>query len=176
MTSAQVRKDLSYLGSYGTRGVGYDVDELITEISDVLGLTQDWRVVIVGVGNLGRALATYHGFTARGFNVTALIDADADKVGTTVGGVTVRGVDAIPHVVGGGGPTIAILATPADEAQRVADDLVAAGVTAILNFAPARIDVPAHVHLRKVDLSTELQILAFYEQQTNAPRREARGA
>ncbi|GGI05655.1 redox-sensing transcriptional repressor Rex [Egicoccus halophilus] len=164
LTSAKVRKDLSFLGSYGTRGVGYAVEELTTEISTVLGLTDDRPVVIVGIGNLGRALASYDGFSRRGFRVEALVDADPTKIGTQVGDHVVQPAAQLPDLVRDRGITIAVLATPAGRAQAVAAEVVAAGVTAILNFAPVHLDVPEHVSVRTVDLSTELQILSFYEQ------------
>lgn len=164
MTSAKVRKDLSLLGSYGTRGVGYDVAELTEEISGVLGLEVDRPVVIVGVGNLGSALANYDGFTRRGFTVAALLDADPAKAGMLVGGHRVQPADAMRRIVTEGQVTIAVLATPARYAQHVAEELVDAGVTAILNFAPVHLELPDHVSVRTVDLSTELQILSFYEQ------------
>ena len=164
VNAAKVRKDLSYLGSYGTRGVGYDVEYLLFQISRELGLTQDWPVAIVGVGNLGHALANYRGFSARGFRVVALVDADAGKVGERVGELTVRHLDELPQIAADESIAIGIIATPASAAQEVADRLVAAGVTAILNFAPAVITVPDGVWLRKVDLSIELQILSFYQQ------------
>lgn len=164
LTSAKVRKDLSLLGSYGTRGVGYDVAELTDEISTVLGLDVDRKVVIVGVGNLGSALASYDGFTRRGFSVAALLDADPAKAGTLVGGHRVQPASSMPRIVAEHGVTIAVLATPSRYAQRVAEELVDAGVTAILNFAPVHLELPEHVTVRTVDLSTELQILSFYEQ------------
>ena len=164
LTSAKVRKDLSLLGSYGTRGVGYDVTELTDEISAVLGLDVDRPVVIVGVGNLGSALASYDGFTRRGFTVAALLDADPAKAGMFVGGHRVEPADAMRRIVTENGVTIAVLATPAQHAQQVAEELVEAGVTAILNFAPVHLELPDHVSVRTVDLSTELQILSFYEQ------------
>jgi redox-sensing transcriptional repressor len=164
LTSAKVRKDLSLLGSYGTRGVGYDVVELTDEISAVLGLDVDRPVVIVGVGNLGSALANYDGFTRRGFTVAALLDADPAKAGMLVGGHRVQPADAMRRIVTENDVTIAVLATPARYAQHVAEELVEAGVTAILNFAPVHLELPEHVSVRTVDLSTELQILSFYEQ------------
>ena len=164
VNAAKVRKDLSYLGSYGTRGVGYDVEYLLYQISRELGLTQDWPVVIVGLGNLGHALANYRGFSARGFRVVALVDADADKVGEQIGDLIVRHIDDLPAIAAEEHPAIGIVATPASVAQEVADRLVAAGVTSILNFAPAVLTVPEQVSLRKVDLSIELQILSFYQQ------------
>ncbi len=169
VNAAKVRKDLSYLGSYGTRGVGYDVEYLLYEISRELGLTQDWPVVIVGVGHLGHALANYRtGFGARGFRVVALVDADPTKVGERVGDITVRKVQDLPKIVRDEGAAIGIITTPARVAQEVADQLVDAGITAILNFAPTVVNVPEHVSLRKVDLSIELQILSFYQQRSAA--------
>ncbi|MCX6510531.1 MAG: redox-sensing transcriptional repressor Rex [Actinobacteria bacterium] len=164
VNAAKVRKDLSYLGSFGTRGVGYDVDHLLVQMSRELGLTRDWPVAIVGVGNLGAALANYGGFGDRGFPVAALIDADPTKVGTTLGGHTIRHLDDLPAVVNELGIAIGIIATPAAGAQEVADRLVAAGVTSILNFAPAVVTVPEQATLRKVDLALELQVLSFYGQ------------
>jgi redox-sensing transcriptional repressor len=164
VNAAKVRKDLSYLGSYGTRGVGYDVEYLLFQISRELGLTHDWPVVIVGVGNLGHALANYKGFTARGFRIVALVDADSRKVGEQVGELAVRHLDDLPAIAAEHGIAIGIVATPASAAQDVADRLVEAGVSSILNFAPSVISVPKGVSLRKVDLSIELQILSFYQQ------------
>ncbi|MGH9117518.1 MAG: redox-sensing transcriptional repressor Rex [Acidimicrobiales bacterium] len=164
VNAAKVRKDLSYLGSYGTRGVGYDVEFLLFQMSRELGLTQDWPVVIVGVGNLGHALANYGGFSDRGFPVAALVDIDPEKVGSSVGGRTIRHIDALPGLVDDLGAAIGIIATPAAAAQDVADRLVEAGVTSILNFAPALITVPDGISVRKVDLAVELQILSFYQQ------------
>ena len=165
VNAAKVRKDLSYLGSYGTRGVGYDVEYLLFQMSRELGLTQDWPVVIVGIGNLGQALANYGGFTERGFPVAALVDADPGKVGSEFLGLTIRPLDDLPSIARDGHVTIGIIATPAHAAQDVADRLVAAGITSILNFAPAVISVPDGATLRKVDLAVELQILSFYQQQ-----------
>jgi redox-sensing transcriptional repressor len=166
VNAAKVRKDLSYLGSYGTRGVGYDVEFLLHQISRELGLTQDWPVAIVGVGNLGHALANYRGFGARGFQVEALVDADPAKVGTKVGDLEVESLDDLPTIVAGRKIAIGIVATPAGAAQEVADRLVDAGVRSILNFAPTVVTVPDGVSLRKVDLAIELQILSFYQQRT----------
>jgi redox-sensing transcriptional repressor len=164
VNSAKLRKDLSHLGSYGTRGVGYDVEYLVYQISRELGLTQDWRVVIVGIGNLGHALANYGGFASRGFTVAALLDADQRRVGERVAGLVVRSAEELEQIVREQDVHIAVVATPAESAQGVCDRLVAAGVTSVLNFAPCVLDVPDHVMVRKVDLSTELQILAFHEQ------------
>ena len=161
--SAKLRKDLSHLGSYGTRGVGYDVDELVFQISRALGLGQRWAVVLVGVGNLGRALAGYGGFDDRGFTVVGLLDADPARVGERIGELEVRPVDELDELVRSTGASIGVIATPAAAAQDVCDRLVAAGVTSVLNFAPALLQVPAGVDVRKVDLSNELQILSFHE-------------
>jgi redox-sensing transcriptional repressor len=164
VNSAKVRKDLSHLGSYGTRGVGYDVAYLIHQIRRELGLTQHWSIVIVGIGNLGQALANYRGFAERGFEVAALVDADPAKVGATVDGHVVRPMADLPVLVAERDIAIGVIATPASAVQEVADRMVAAGIRSILNFAPAMIAVPPGVSVRKVDLAVELQILAFYEQ------------
>jgi redox-sensing transcriptional repressor len=164
VNSAKVRKDLSHLGSYGTRGVGYDVAYLIHQVRRELGLTQHWAIAIVGIGNLGHALANYKGFAERGFRVAALVDADATKVGEVVGGLPVRHIDELPQLVRDNDIAIGVVATPANVVQDVADLMVAAGIRSILNFAPAVIAVPPGVSVRKVDLAIELQILAFYEQ------------
>ena len=168
VNAAKVRKDLSYLGSYGTRGVGYDVEYLQFQMSRELGLTHDWPVVIMGAGNLGQALANYGGFTERGFPVAALVDADATKVGQRFHGVEVHHVDELPRLAHELGIAIGIIATPAGAAQTVADQLVGAGIRSILNFAPAVIAVPPEASLRKVDLALELQILSFYQQHSSA--------
>jgi redox-sensing transcriptional repressor len=168
VNSAKVRKDLSYLGSYGTRGVGYDVEYLIYQVRRELGLEQDWAVAIVGVGNLGHALANYRGFGERGFRIVALLDADPAKVGERVGDLTIEHIDDLDRVVKDEQVAIGVVATPAGPAQEVCDRLVAAGIASILNFAPAHVQVPPGVSLRKVDLSTELQILSFHEQRRAA--------
>lgn len=168
VNAAKVRKDLSYLGSLGTRGVGYDIEFLIFEISRELGLTRDWPVVIVGLGHLGHALANYKGFGARGFRVVGLVDVDDARIGEEIAGVIVRHLDDLPEIASETQPAIGVIATPATVAQDVADRLVAAGVTSILNFAPGVITVPAGVAVRKVDLSIELQILSFYQQRQAA--------
>ena len=170
VNSAKLRKDLSYLGSYGTRGVGYDVDYLRYQIAREIGVTQDWPVVIVGIGNLGHALANYSGFRSRGFRVVALLDADPHRHDELVAGVAVRPFDDLEAIVEEHGVAIGVIATPAMAAQNVADRMVAAGITSILNFAPSVLAVPDGVDVRKVDLSIELQILAYHEQ------RKANGA
>ncbi|HUD35724.1 MAG TPA: redox-sensing transcriptional repressor Rex [Streptosporangiaceae bacterium] len=168
VNSAKLRKDLSHLGSYGTRGVGYDVDYLIYQVSRELGLTQDWPVIIIGAGNLGRALANYGGFATRGFRVAAMIDADPLVIGTSIAGHCVYGTGDIERVVARYGVMIGAITAPATAAQGICDRLVAAGVTSILNFAPVVLSVPEGVDVRKVDLSIELQILAFHAQRRSA--------
>ncbi|HTW19819.1 MAG TPA: redox-sensing transcriptional repressor Rex [Mycobacteriales bacterium] len=170
---AKLRKDLSHLGSYGTRGVGYDVEFLVYQISRALGLTQHYSVVIVGVGNLGQALAGYGGFGSRGFRVAALVDADPSRVGSVIAGVEVRPVDELERILGEEEISIGVIATPASAAQDVCDRLIRAGVTSVLNFAPVVLSVPDGVDLRKVDLSIELQILAFHEQRKSLVTQEA---
>jgi len=180
VNSAKVRKDLSHLGSYGTRGVGYDVQYLIYQISRELGLTQDWAVAIVGLGNLGHALANYGGFVDRGFRIAALVDTDRARVGEKVAGVVVSHLDDLDRLVAERAISIGVIATPAHAAQDVCDRLVVAGVTSVLNFAPVVLSVPDGVDLRKVDLSIELQILSFHEQRksvvTDLGDRAAAGA
>ena len=162
--STKLRKDLSFLGSYGVRGVGYDVNYLTHQISRAMGLTQNWAVVLIGIGNLGQALAGYGGFSSRGFQIKALLDADPKKVGSMVGGQSVLHIDQLERVFSENANSIAVLAVPESVAQGICDRVVGAGVTSILNFAPTVLQVPSSVKLRKVDLSIELQILAFYEQ------------
>ncbi len=160
---AKLRKDLSHLGSYGTRGVGYEVALLVDSISQALGLTRRWSVALVGVGNLGHALAGYDGFASRGFRICALLDADFSRVGEVIHGMTVQHIDHLDAVANDHNISIGVIATPASAAQDVCDRLVEAGVTSILNFAPCVLAVPDGVDVRKVDLSIELQILSFHE-------------
>lgn len=177
VTPAKLRKDLSHLGSHGVRGVGYDVAHLRREIENALGLTRDWPVVIVGMGNLGLALAKYGGFDSRGFRVRAVLDIDPAVVGTRVGALVVRPVAELAQAVLAGDPAIGVITTPASAAQAVCDRMVGAGVTSVLNFAPLLLQVPAGVDVRKVDLGVELQILAFHEQRkSRADARAAGGA
>ena len=164
VNSSQLRKDLSYLGSYGTRGVGYDVDYLRREIGRAVGSAHDWPVIIVGLGNLGTALANYAGFSTRGFRVVGLIDASPELVGKRIHGLEIADESALEDVVARTGAAIAVIATPAEVAQAVADRLVYLGVTSILNFAATVLVVPDRVTVRKVDLGQELQILAYHEQ------------
>jgi redox-sensing transcriptional repressor len=168
VNAAKVRKDLSYLGTYGTRGVGYEVEYLIYQVRRELGLTHDWPVVIVGAGNLGQALAGYGGFGNRGFPVAGIVDNDPAKIGSVIGGVRVRTVADLASIVRTDHVSIGVVATPAGAAQEAADQLVAAGVTSILNFAPVVLSAPPGVNVRKVDLAVELQILSYYEQRRSA--------
>jgi redox-sensing transcriptional repressor len=183
VNAAKVRKDLSYLGTYGTRGVGYEVDYLIYQVRRELGLTHDWPVVIVGAGNLGQALAGYGGFGARGFPVAGIVDVDTAKIGRVIGGVKVRRLEDLTAIVQTQRVSIGVVATPAPAAQDAANRLVKAGVTSILNFAPAVLTVPPSITVRKVDLAVELQILSYYEgrraaaaSQDGSPARPRHGA
>lgn len=159
---AKLRKDLSYIGSYGIRGVGYEVAALVRQLERALGLNHRQAVALVGVGNLGHALAGYNGFGGRGFPVSAMFDVDPDLVGIRINGIVVEHVRTIPEVCVERGITIGMIATPGPAAQGVCDLLVGAGVRCILNFAPIVLQVPREVEVRKVDLAVELQILAFH--------------
>ena len=160
-TSAQVRKDLSFFGSFGKRGLGYSVHELAAKIRDILGLARTYRVVLVGAGRIGSALAQYPGFRQRGFNVTAIYDTDPKKVGGRWNGLVVRDVSHLEADLKRDLSDIAILVTPAEAAQEVADRLVHAGVKAILNFAPVQLSVPRDVVVKSVNMALELETLSF---------------
>jgi redox-sensing transcriptional repressor len=168
ITSAQVRKDLSYFGSFGRRGLGYSVEHLRTQIRSILGLDRRWRVAVMGAGHIGSALLAYRGFAAQGFDIVAVFDADAARVGQTDGGLTVRHVSQLSA---GDAIDIGVIATPVRAAQEVADALVAAGVRGILNFAPRKLRVPDDVWVRAVDMTTEFESLSFALSQPNGPRR-----
>jgi redox-sensing transcriptional repressor len=168
VNSATLRRDLASLDITGTRGVGYDVKYLLFEISVILGVNQEWPVVVVGAGNLGRALTNYSGLASRGFPVKALLDIDDELVGTIIGGLTVGHVDDLATVVAEHGVAVGVIATSVESAQGVADELILAGVTSILTFAADPLDVPEHVVVRRVDLATELQILSFYQRRDTA--------
>ncbi|MET0964783.1 MAG: redox-sensing transcriptional repressor Rex [Nakamurella sp.] len=176
VNSAKLRKDLSFLGSYGIRGVGYEVGTLVEEISRTLGAHRAHRVALVGLGNLGQALAGYPGFAGRGFVISALFDSDPDRVGCAVGGRTIQHINDAVAVCRSSGVTIGVIATPASAAQDVADILVSAGVRSILNFAPGVLVVPPGVEVRHVDLSLELQILAFHESRRDEDPQSPPGA
>jgi len=158
-----VRKDLSYLGSYGTRGVGYEVSTLREHIGAELGLNREYKVALVGAGNLGQALGHYKGFAERGFHVVAAFDSDPAKVGGRIGDAPVFAASELARVVKEMGITMALVATPASAAQGVVDRLVDAGVTAFLNFAPTVLKVGPGISVRRVDLALELQILSYYQ-------------
>jgi redox-sensing transcriptional repressor len=162
VNASKVRKDLSFLGSFGTRGSGYDAEFLLAHIDRELGLDQDWPVAIVGLGNLGRALANSQGFTSRGFRICCLFDIERSLVGSRVRGVTISHLDEFEAVVATDPPAMGVIATPAAGSQAVADRMVAAGIGSVLNFAPRILNVPPHVLLRYVDLSIELQVMSFY--------------
>lgn len=163
VNAAKVRKDLSYLGTYGVRGVGYEAELLLGQIDNALGLEVEAPVVIVGMGNLGNALAHYAGFQSKGFPIVALVDSSVEKVGQVIDGITVSDLDDLAETVKENSIAVGIIATPAEAAQAVSDALVEAGVGAILTFAPTVLTVPEHVPVRKVDLATELQILGYYQ-------------
>ena len=163
VNAAQVRKDLSLLGSFGTRGSGYDVTYLADQIDHHLGLDREWNVVIAGIGNLGRALARSQGFAARNFAVAAMIDTDPAIIGERIDGVEVRHPDDLDAIAESTPLSIGVITTPASVAQRVADLMVAAGIRSLLNFAPCRLEVPSGTLLRYVDLSMELQLMSFYQ-------------
>src|SRR5574338_868354 len=160
-TSAQVRKDLSFFGSFGKRGLGYSVPELTDSLREILGLRHDWQVIIVGAGKIGTALAQYKGFRQRGFRVTAVYDRDPRKIGTKWDSLTVRDMASIERDVTKEKPDIAVLTTPAEEAQAVVDMLVRAGIRAVLNFAPIQLHVPPEVTLKNVNMAMELEGLSF---------------
>lgn len=160
-TSAQVRKDLSLFGSFGKRGLGYSVQELLERIRNILGLRREWRVALIGAGKLGSALFSYRDFEARGFDIRAVFDADPRKVGTQWGGLTIRADEEMVGTVRELEIDMAIVAVPADAAQNVVDRLVKAGVRGVLNFAPARLKVPPGVALKNVDVTLELEGLSF---------------
>ncbi|MGY1718538.1 redox-sensing transcriptional repressor Rex [Blastococcus sp. SYSU DS0552] len=166
---AGLRKDLSHLGSCGVRGVGYDVRALRERIARVLGAEQSRACVLVGIGNLGTALADYAGFGSRGFEFVGLFDAAPGRVGQRIGGLTVQDVTGLEAGVTAAGASIGVIATPAEVAQQVCDRLAAAGVRSILNFAPVTLSAPPGVDVRQVDLSVELQVLAFLGQQRAVP-------
>lgn len=162
VNAAQVRKDLSYLGSFGRRGVGYNVRHLADRIANAMGLTKERTFIIVGAGKLGSALLGYAGFLAKGFRPAAAFDADEAKVGRAIGGVKVSPVKDVGDFVAESDTDIAILTVPSDSAQAVADTLVRAGIKAILNFAPIIVKVPPHIRIRQVELSSEMEVLAHY--------------
>jgi redox-sensing transcriptional repressor len=171
VTSAQVRKDLSTFGSFGRRGLGYNVSHLREEIRGILGLDRRWRVALVGAGHIGSALLAYRGFTAQGFDIVAVFDRDPARVGQSLGDLIVRDVSELAAAAESLGIDIGVIATPIRAAQEVADALAAAGVRGILNFAPRKLFVPGHVALRTVDMTVEFESLSFSLTQARGPRR-----
>jgi redox-sensing transcriptional repressor len=171
ITSAQVRKDLSYFGSFGRRGLGYNVAHLRQEIRAILGLARRWRVAVVGAGNIGSALLAYRGFEAQGFDVVAVFDRDPARIGQKLGALEVQDIARLPAAAAHGGFDIGVIATPLRAAQDVADALVAAGVRGILNFAPRKLFIPAAVALRTVDMTMEFESLSFTLTQSRSPKR-----
>jgi len=161
VSSAQVRKDLAYFGEFGTRGVGYRVEELLGYLTKILGLDQKWNLVIIGAGKLGSALALYQGFRERGFAIRAILDSDENKVGEKLADITIEPIDVLETRIKEHGINIGIITVPAVNAQDVTDRLVDAGVSAILNFSPRVLKVPADIILRNVDLSVNLKVLSF---------------
>lgn len=160
-TPAQVRKDLSFFGSFGKRGIGYPTGELAEQIRDILGLDRRYRVVLVGAGRIGSALASYPGFEARGFEIAAIYDADPARIGSSLDGQTVRAVDRLDADLAAAPADIAVIGTPAAAAQGIAERLVRAGVRALLNFAPVSLVVPPHVAVANVNMALELEALTF---------------
>jgi redox-sensing transcriptional repressor len=160
-TSAQVRKDLSFFGSFGKRGMGYTVKDLSIAIREILGLQRPWSVIIVGAGKIGAALAQYRGFTTRGFRVVGVYDRDPARVGTKLDGVSVRPEAELERDIAKLKPEIAVLCVPAEAAQAISDRITKAGVRAVLNFAPTPLKVADGVAMRAVNMATELEILAF---------------
>ncbi len=160
-TSAQVRKDLSFFGSFGKRGLGYSVSALSSSLREILGLGRQWNVVIVGAGKIGAALAQYEGFRARGFNVVGVYDEDPARVGGTLDGVVVRDQRELEADIARLKPHIALIAVPAEAAQALVDRVVRSGIRAILNFAPTPLMVPEKVTLRSVNMALELEILSY---------------
>lgn len=160
-TSAQVRKDLSFFGSFGKRGLGYPAQELSTALRDILGLGRAWRVIIIGAGKIGTALVQHHGFRQRGFEIVGVYDVDARKIGSSWDGFVVRDIRQVEDDLAAAPPDIAVLTVPGEEAQGVADRLAAAGVQAFLNFAPVQLQLPDEVTVRNVNLAMELEGLSY---------------
>jgi redox-sensing transcriptional repressor len=162
VTAAQIRKDLSYFGEFGKQGIGYDVEKLLAQIEDILGLTREWPVALIGIGHLGEAIARYEGFRQQGIRIAALFDASAEKIGSVVNDMPVQAFDTMDQVVAEHGIRMAIIAVPANHAQEVADRLVVAGVRAILNYAPTVLQVPEGVWVRYIDPVAVLHSMTYY--------------
>jgi redox-sensing transcriptional repressor len=162
VTAAQIRKDLSYFGEFGKQGIGYDVEKLLAQIEDILGLTKEWSVALVGIGHLGEAIARYEGFRSQGIRIVALFDSDPAKIGTSINGLTIMGDQQIEATCRAHNIHLAIIAVPASRAQEVADMLIAAGVRAILNYAPVVIQVPEGVWVRNIDPVGLMHSMTYY--------------
>ena len=160
-TSAQVRKDLSFFGSFGKRGLGYSVPELAVRLREILGLGREWKVIIIGAGKIGAALVQYRGFKQRGFHILAAYDSNREKVGTSLEGIPVRDISQLERDVSRDAPDIAVVTVPSESAQGVVDRVVKAGIRAILNFAPTQIQVPGDVTVKTVNMAMELEGLSF---------------
>jgi redox-sensing transcriptional repressor len=160
-TSAQVRKDLSFFGSFGKRGLGYSVPELAGQLREILGLGKEWRVIIVGAGKIGAALAQYRGFRQRGFNILAAYDNNAEKIGRKLEGIPVRDIDQLEKDIAREKADIVVLTVPGDQAQALLDRVVKAGIKAVLNFAPTQLQSPADVTVKTVNMAMELEGLSF---------------
>ncbi len=169
-TPAQVRKDLSFFGSFGKRGLGYPVHELTAHLREILGLEREWKVVIIGAGKIGAALANYRGFRQRGFRIAGVYDNSPEKIGQPWGEAIIRDMGQLERDIANEESVIAVLAIPSDDAQDVVDRLVGAGIRAILNFAPAQITVPPHVSLKSVNMAMELEGLSFALTNNHADR------
>jgi redox-sensing transcriptional repressor len=161
LTDAQVRKDLAYFGQFGHPGIGYRVDDLIAQVKRILGTDKTWNVILVGAGNLGRALSAYRGFEAKGFRLSAVFDNDAAKIGKRLGPFTIQPLSDVPELIAKQNIKLAILAVPAEHAQAVADELIDAGIRGLLNFAPVSLSVPPRVALNAVDLAVQLEQISF---------------
>lgn len=162
MTPAQIRKDLSYFGEFGKQGTGYSVRNLLEEIRRILGLTHSWPMIVVGIGRLGHAIASYDGFRPQGFEIVGLFDVDPAKIGQPVGNLYIQHLDEAPAVIRDQNVQIAIVAVPAQQGQAVVDRLVAVGITAILNYAPVALHVPEHVRVEQIDPIVGLQSMTYY--------------
>jgi redox-sensing transcriptional repressor len=162
LTPAQVRKDLSFFGSFGTRGLGYPVKELKEKIANILGINREWNVALIGVGNVGSALVSYKEFPKQGFNIKMIFDNDQRKIGKTRKGIVVQDVKHLTQELKKNKIDMVIIAVPASAAQGVVDEVVEAGVNSILNFAPTNIHIPSTVFLRTVNMSMELEHLSFF--------------
>jgi redox-sensing transcriptional repressor len=166
INDAQVRKDLAFFGQFGYPGIGYRIDELISALQRILGIDREWPLALIGLGNLGRALLKYRGFRNRGFRIVALFDNDPQKIGHTFDEMTVRPIEDLPRVISEQNISLAVLSVPAEAAQQVADQLVTGGILGIFNFAPMPLNVPPSVSVVAVDLSVQLEHLAYKTQAT----------